>query len=77
MLAHETVPRRRRKLKHRLASFHLALAYYNTGRDNRLALRHGLEGVRLTARPNSRILLRILASALGRDVTGGRAGARS
>jgi glycosyltransferase involved in cell wall biosynthesis len=74
ILEQETLPRRRRKLKQRLASFHLALAYYNTGRDNRLALRHGLQGVRLTARPNSRILLRILASALGREVSRSGAG---
>ena len=69
-------PARRRKLKQRLASFYLALAYYNTGRDNRLALRHGLKGVRLNARPNSRILLRILASALGREVPGAGSAAR-
>jgi glycosyltransferase involved in cell wall biosynthesis len=70
ILTGETVARRRRKLKRRLASFHLALAYYNTGRDNRLAWRHGLRGVRLSARPNPRILLRIVANALGRRVAG-------
>lgn len=67
LLARERIPRRRRKLKRALAQYHLGLAYYYTGRDNALALRHAVSSLRFWPAPNPRHFARILLDVLGRD----------
>jgi len=68
LLERETVARRRRKLKRVIATRYRALAYYQTGRDNLLALRLGL--ISLRYRPSGddlKVFARILLDVLGRD----------
>jgi glycosyltransferase involved in cell wall biosynthesis len=67
ILEQETVGRRRRKLKKMLGSYDLSLAYYYTGRQNGLALRHVLSSLRFTPLRSPKHLLRILLDVLGRD----------
>jgi glycosyltransferase involved in cell wall biosynthesis len=67
LLATERVPRRRRILKRRLATFHAVLAYYYTGRDNRLAWRHAMSSLQLRPHQSPRLLLRLLFDMIGRD----------
>jgi glycosyltransferase involved in cell wall biosynthesis len=73
LLNGETVPARRRKLKQRLASLYWELAYYQTGRDNILALKHAFTCLRYRPQPSPKLFLRILLDALGRDTNGTRA----
>ena len=67
LLAAERSRRRRRKLKQRIATWHADLAYYYTGRDNALALRHALNGLAFDFRPRPRLLLRLALDLAGRD----------
>jgi hypothetical protein len=67
ILEQQTVRRRRRKLKKLLGSYDLTLAYYYTGRQNGLALRHALSSLRFTPLRSPKYLLRILLDVLGRD----------
>ena len=67
ILQQETVARRRRKLKRRIAAWHADLAYFYTGRNNALALRHMLNSVRLSAMVPPRLVGRLALDVLGRD----------
>ncbi len=69
ILSAETIGRRRRKLKRRIAGWHADLAYFYTGRDNRLALRHALYGMVMAPREALRASLfaRLALDVLGRD----------
>jgi glycosyltransferase involved in cell wall biosynthesis len=77
LLESEHVPRRRRKLKRRLALYHAALAYYYTGRDNTLAWRYATASLALSPRPNLRVFLRLMLDFLGRRTVPEIAGAAS
>jgi glycosyltransferase involved in cell wall biosynthesis len=72
LLAAERVPRRRRILKRRLATFHAVLAYYYTGRDNALAVRHALTSLRFRPRHHPKLWLRLALDFLGRDTNAER-----
>ncbi len=67
LLEAERVPRRRRMLKRRLATFHAVLAYYYTGRNNALAVRHALTSLRFRPQQDPRLWLRLALDFLGRD----------
>jgi glycosyltransferase involved in cell wall biosynthesis len=66
LLAAETAPRRRRKLRRTLAAFHAALAFFQTGRDNAAAWRHALASFRLQPAQDPRFVLRLILDTLGR-----------
>ena len=70
LLAVERVPRRRRKLKQRLAILYRELAYHQTGRNNALALKHALTSLKFEAQPNPKLFARIVLDVLGRDTNG-------
>jgi glycosyltransferase involved in cell wall biosynthesis len=72
LLAAERVPRRRRILKRRLATFHAVLAYYYTGRDNALAVRHAFTSLRFRPRQHPKLWLRLALDFLGRDTNAER-----
>ena len=72
ILATETVARRRRKLKRRIAGWHADLAYFYTGRDNARAIRHVLRSLRLSAMVPPKLVGRLALDVLGRDTLGGR-----
>jgi glycosyltransferase involved in cell wall biosynthesis len=72
LLEIERVPRRRRKLKRRLALLHRELAYHATGRNNRLALKHALTSLRFRPQPNAKLFARLLLDALGLNPNGAR-----
>jgi glycosyltransferase involved in cell wall biosynthesis len=65
LLEHETVPRRRKKLKQMLATCYSALAYHLTGIDNALALKNALTGLKFRPQPDPRLFGRLLLDALG------------
>jgi glycosyltransferase involved in cell wall biosynthesis len=65
ILEQETVGRRRRKLKRRIADWHADLAYLYTGRDNAKAFRHVVSSVRLWASLRPRLLGRLALDVLG------------
>jgi glycosyltransferase involved in cell wall biosynthesis len=67
ILAAETVRRRRRKLKRRIAGWHADLAYFYTGRDNWLALRHALHSVAIAPALRASLFARLALDVLGRD----------
>jgi glycosyltransferase involved in cell wall biosynthesis len=67
LLEQETVARRRRKLKRALATRYRALAYYQTGRDNLLALRLWLISMKYRPSGDLKLFARILLDVLGRD----------
>jgi hypothetical protein len=71
MLQLERVRRRRRTLERQLAIWHFDLAYYLTGENNFLALRHAFSSVALRPwpfpRPLWRLFARILLDVLGRQ----------
>jgi glycosyltransferase involved in cell wall biosynthesis len=67
LLQVEQVPRRRRKLRRRLAILHAELAYHQTGRNNALALRHALTSLRYRPQPQPKLFARIVLDVLGRD----------
>ena len=71
LLAREPIARRRRKLKRTLAACHHDMAYFQTGRDNRLALQHALQSVALRPRLPVRLFARLLCDVMGRDTNGG------
>jgi glycosyltransferase involved in cell wall biosynthesis len=73
ILAGETVGRRRRLLKRRIADWHAELAYYYTGRDNALAFRHLLSSVWLSAILRPKLMGRLALDVLGRDTSSSRA----
>ena len=73
ILEGETVGRRRRLLKRRIADWHADLAYYYTGRDNALAFRHLLSSVWLSAMLRPKLMGRLTLDVLGRDTTSSRA----
>jgi GT2 family glycosyltransferase len=76
ILDRERVPRRRRKLERRIATWHFDLAYYYTGRDNGLAWRHAFHCLKLRPWPFGRslakLILRLLLDVLGRDTNSSR-----
>ena len=74
LLANEETPRRRRKLKQRLALLHGQLAYHQTGRNNALAFWHALTSLRYRPQPNPKLFARIVFDLLGRDTNGTAAG---
>lgn len=65
ILAAETVGRRRRKLRRRIAGWHADLAYFHTGRNNAMAFRHIVRSVRLWAGIDPKLLGRLALHALG------------
>lgn len=65
ILEAETVGRRRRKLKRRIAGWHADLAYFYTGRDNAMAFRHVLRSVRLWAGIDPKLVGRLALDVLG------------
>jgi glycosyltransferase involved in cell wall biosynthesis len=67
ILAQETNPRRRRKLKERLAVWHADLAYFYTGRSNGLAFGHALRSMALARTVHARLLARLALDVLGRE----------
>lgn len=73
ILAEETVGRRRRLLKRRIAGWHADLAYFYTGRDNSLAFKHMLSSVWLSAMLRPKLLGRLTLDVLGRDSNNPRA----
>jgi len=77
ILERETVPRRRRKLESMIGRCYFDLAYYQTGRNNALALRHTLLMARYRPLAVPRLLARILLDLLGRDTNGTRGVATS
>jgi glycosyltransferase involved in cell wall biosynthesis len=72
LLAAATDRRLRKSLRHTIGTYHLDLAYYYTGRDNRKALTHVLRGLRLGRLPRVRHIARIVADVAGRDTNGAR-----
>jgi glycosyltransferase involved in cell wall biosynthesis len=67
ILAAERCPRRRRKVKRMIGRYHSDLAYYYTGRNNRLAWRHAVSSLKLRPHRSPKVLLRLLFDLLGRD----------
>ncbi len=71
LLATEHVPRRRRTIERRLATWYYDLAYYFTGRSNRQALGYALASLRFRPWPFprsfARLFLRLLLDVAGRD----------
>jgi glycosyltransferase involved in cell wall biosynthesis len=70
LLEIERVPRRRRKLRQRLAILYGELAYHQTGRNNILALKHALTSLRFRPQPNPKLFARIVLDVLGRNTLG-------
>jgi hypothetical protein len=66
VLETETIGRRRRKLKQSIASWHADLAYFYTGRNNVMALRHLLSALRSVAGMRPRLVARLALDVLGR-----------
>jgi glycosyltransferase involved in cell wall biosynthesis len=77
LLARETRPARRRKLKQLIAQWYWNMAYYQTGRDNRLALRYAIALLRFRPKPDVKLVARIAMDLLGRDTNGERRNARA
>jgi glycosyltransferase involved in cell wall biosynthesis len=67
ILATETIGSRRRKLKRRIAEWHAELAYFYTGRNNALELRHVLHSVVMAPALRASLLARLVLDVLGRD----------
>jgi glycosyltransferase involved in cell wall biosynthesis len=67
ILATETVDRRRRKLKRRIAEWHADLAHFYTGRNNGLAFRHALRSVTMAPAFRAALLARLALDVLGVD----------
>jgi glycosyltransferase involved in cell wall biosynthesis len=67
ILATETIARRRRKLRRRIAAWHADLAYFYTGRNNALAFRHALQSMALAPALRASLLARLALDVLGRD----------
>lgn len=61
----ETVGRRRRKLKRRIADWHADLAYFYTGRNNAEAWRHVMKSLQLRASIDPRLVGRLALDVLG------------
>ncbi len=70
MLAATSDARVRRSLWNTIGTYHLGLAYYYTGRDNRRAFRHACRGLWFRRRPSVRHFARIVADVAGRDTNG-------
>jgi GT2 family glycosyltransferase len=68
LLDRETVPRRRRKLKRMIGTCYWSLAYHQTGNNNALALRHGLNSLRYRPNGDPRLFARLLLDVLGRKI---------
>ena len=67
MMARTNDRRVRRALRQALRTFHLGLAYYYTGRDNRRALGCAMSSLRFSPVPSLRHFARIAADLAGRD----------
>ena len=67
ILATQTLPTRRRKLRRMIARYHHALAYYYTGRDNALAFHHVLRSHWLNPWQGPRLVGRLVCDLLGRN----------
>ena len=67
ILARETLARRRRTLRRRIATWHEDLAFFYTGRDNAAAMRHILRGLALSGTLRPALLARLGADMLGRS----------
>ena len=74
LLGNERVPRRRRIIERRMATWLFDLAYYYTGRDNRLALRYARQSLQLRPWPFPRsfvrLFVRMALDVAGRDTNG-------
>jgi glycosyltransferase involved in cell wall biosynthesis len=79
ILDSETIGRRRRKLKRKIADCHADLAYFYTGRNNAMALRHLLSSLRLTGAVRARLVARLALDLVGRNTNNlrGRQAAQS